>query len=74
MLFYSFQSEYQDIFSDILFIAPELILGFNDFLNSYFLQKTINVSPVAVFDSFNNNLNFYSSESVIYFLLFVFYA
>jgi len=74
MLSYSLQSDYQDMFSSILLISPELSLALNDFLNSYFLQKTINTNPVAVFDSFNNNLNFYSSEGVIYFLLFVMYS
>jgi hypothetical protein len=73
-LFYSFQSDYQDIFSSLKLIAPELNIMFDSFINSYFLQKTLHVNPVALFDSFNNNLNFYSSEGTIYFLLFTLYA
>ena len=70
----SLQSHYQDMYSNITLISPEIILVLNEFTNSYFNQRTINVTPSATFDSFTNNLNFYNSEGVTYFLLFALYA
>ena len=70
----SLQSHYQDMYSNIMLISPELVLMLNEFVNTYYNQKTINNTPVATFDSFTNNLNFYSSEGVTYFLLFGLYS
>ena len=70
----SLQSHYQDMYSNITLISPELVLVLNEFTNTYIKQKTLNVTPVATFDSFTNNLNFYNSEGVTYFMLFALYA
>lgn len=72
--FFSIQTDYQDFLSNFSLIVPELSLMVNDFLNSYIFTKTLSVVPVSVFDSFNNNLNFYYSEGVVYFMLFVLYS
>jgi len=70
----SLQSHYQDMYSNIVLVSPELVLMFNEFVKTYYKQKTINSTPTATFDSFTNNLNFYSSEGVTYFLLFALYS
>lgn len=70
----SFQSDYQDMFSNILLLSPELVLALNEFVDTFYLQKTVNMTPTAVFDSFNNVLNFYSTEGTVYFMLFVLYT
>jgi hypothetical protein len=68
------QSEYQEVFSTTLIIAPELSIMFNDYLTSYFLASSFNNTPAAVFDSYINNLNYYPSEGIIHFMLFFLYA
>jgi len=70
----SLQSHYQDMYSNTVLVSPELVLMFNEFVETYYKQKTINSTPTATFDSFTNNLNFYSSEGVTYFMLFSLYS
>jgi len=70
----SLQSDYQDMFSNILLLSPELVLVLNEFVDTFYLQKTVNMTPTAVFDSFNNVLNFYSTEGTVYLMLFVLYT
>jgi len=69
-----FQSEYQETFSTTLILTPELSIMFNDYLTTYFLASSFNSLPSAVFDSYTNNLNFYVSTGVTYFILFALYA
>ena len=69
-----FNSSYQDIYSVVTLLSPELILGLNDFFSTYFFSSSINFTPAAVFDSYVNNLNYSFSEGVITFVMFVFYV
>ena len=68
-----FNSNYQDIYSVVLLLSPELVLGFNDFFASYFFSAGLGFTPSAVFDSYVNNLNYSFSEGIISFIMFVFY-
>lgn len=67
-------SKYQDIYSTITLLSPELILAFNDYFSTYFLSSSINFTPSAVFDSYSNNLNYGFSEGVITFFMFFIYV
>jgi len=68
-----FQSEYQEIFSTLLLIAPELSIAFVEYFNSFIFSNILNSVPSPVFDIYMNNLNFYFSEGIIHFFLFFFY-
>jgi len=68
-----FHSEYQETFSTIFILAPELTIVFIDYITLYFFSNTFNNLPSIVFDSYLNNLNYYVGEGVIYFLLFSLY-
>ena len=67
-------SEYQETFSTTFIVAPELVHLFIDYVNIYFFSNTFNNVPSVVFDSYVNNLNYYTGEGVIYFLLFALYV
>jgi hypothetical protein len=64
------QTEYQEIFSTLILVAPELSLMLSDYVFSYYTNSVINYLPSAVFDSYTNNLNFYFSEGVLHFMMF----
>jgi len=65
-----FESDYTELVNSTLLISPELSNIFNDYTNSYFINKKTNLTPVAVFDSYTDISNFYFNEGVIYFMLF----
>jgi hypothetical protein len=58
-------SEYQDTFSTVLLVAPELSSLFNDYIYSYVLPNSFMNTPSAVFDSYLNNLNFFYGEGCV---------
>jgi len=49
------QSEYQETFSTVLVVAPELSTMFNDYIYSYVLPSAFMHTPAAVFDSYLSN-------------------
>jgi hypothetical protein len=65
-----FQNDYQDIFSSLLLLAPELSTMLNEYVLIYYTNGAINYLPVAIFDSYINNMNYYYSEGIIYFMMF----
>jgi len=48
-------SEYQDTFSTILLVSPELSVMFNDYIYSYIMPSSFMNTPAAVFDSYLSN-------------------
>lgn len=66
-------SNYQDVYSVVLLLSPELIFALSDFFSTYFFSSSINLVPASVFDSYVNNLNYSFHESVITFVMFVLY-
>jgi len=68
-----FQSDYQDSFSLLLLLSPELTLALNNYYSLYYMAPTLNTTPAPVFDAYLNNLNFYFSEGIIHFFLFFLY-
>lgn len=68
-----FNSRYQDIYSMISLLSPELTLAFNDYFSTYFLSSSINFTPSAVFDSYSNNLNYSFSDGAVTFFMFFIY-
>ena len=68
------QTEYQEIFSTLILVAPELSLMLSDYVFAYYTNSVINYLPSAVFDSYTNNLNFYFSEGVLHFMMFWFFV
>lgn len=70
-----FTSSYQDIFTLIIFFAPEVIISFSDYFY-YYYSGFYNSSPVvsACFDSYTNNLNYNFNEGFISFFLFFFFS
>jgi hypothetical protein len=69
-----FSSNYQDIFSLIVILSPELIMSFSDYLSLCFGEAKFNYAPVAVFDSYTNNLNYSFITSNSYFILYFLYV
>ena len=68
-----FSSNYQDIYSVVTLLSPEVIFAFNDYFSTYFFSSSINFTPSAVFDSYTNNLNYSFSEGIITFFMFFIY-
>jgi hypothetical protein len=64
------QSEYQELFTTTLLLAPELTILLNEYSLVYYSNSVINYLPTAIFDSYTNNMNYYFSEGIIYFMLF----
>jgi hypothetical protein len=69
-----FQNDYQDLFSTLLLLAPELSTMLNEYILVYYTNSAINYLPVAIFDSYINNMNYYYSEGIVYFMMFWFYV
>jgi len=69
-----FQSEYQELFSTVLLVTPELSFALTDYAVNYLSSASFGVSPAAVFDSYTNNLNYYPSEGTVHFFLFALYV
>jgi hypothetical protein len=67
-------SGYQEHISSVLVLAPELSFLFTEYVNNYILFNLINTSPSAVFDSYQNNLNFFYGEGCIQLFLFFIYV
>jgi len=68
------QTEYQESFSTLMLLAPELSTMISDYALSYYTNSVINFLPSAVFDSYTNNMNYYFSEGVLHFMMFWLYA
>jgi hypothetical protein len=66
-------SNYQDVYSVVLLLSPELIFALTDFFSTYFFSSSINLVPASVFDSYVNNLNYSFHESVVTFVMFTLY-
>jgi hypothetical protein len=69
-----FSTNYQDIFSLVMVLSPELVIAFSDYFSTCFGESKFNFAPAAVFDSYSNNLNYSISDSNTYFVLFFLYA
>ena len=69
-----FSSNYQDVFSLIIVLSPELIMSFSDYMSLCFGEAKFNYVPVAVFDSYSNNLNYSFITSNSYFILYFLYV
>lgn len=68
------QTEYQESFSTLMLLAPELSSMISDYALTYYTNSVINFLPSAVFDSYTNNMNYYFSEGVLHFMMFWLYA
>lgn len=66
-------SNYQDFFSLIAITAPELNIAITDYFFEIFFFNNVNFLPAAVFDSFTNNLNYFSNDGFVIFIMFFFY-
>ena len=66
-------SNYQDFFSLIAISAPELNMAISDYFFEVYFFNNLNYLPAAVFDSFNNNLNYFANDGFIIFVMFFFY-
>ena len=66
-------SEYQELFNITFLITPELITLFSDYIFSYYFNNIFNYHVVSIFDSYTNNLNYFISEGIILYILFIIY-
>jgi hypothetical protein len=69
-----FSSNYQDIFSLVTVLSPELVMSFSDYFSICFGEAKFNYAPAAVFDSYTNNLNYSIASSNSYFILYFLYV
>jgi len=69
-----FSSSYQDIYSIVLLIAPELIASHTDYFSIYHDYGYFNTLVVACFDSYSNNLNYILGEGVLSLCMFIFFS
>jgi len=67
------QTEYQEVFSTLTLLAPELSSMLSDYVLTYYTNSVINFLPSAVFDSYTNNMNYYFSDGVLHFMMFWLY-
>lgn len=63
-------AEFYDTSSIVLLIAPELSSMFTDFIGMYVNPTIFDTTPVAVFDSYTDNMFFTFSISNSYFILY----
>jgi hypothetical protein len=64
------QSEYQDTFSTVLLVAPELSSMLNDYVYAYIMPSSFMSIPAAVFDSYLSNWSSYTGLGVVNFFFF----
>jgi hypothetical protein len=69
-----FFSSYQDVYSVIMLISPELIIAFTDYFNFYHASTFINIEVSSCFDSYTNNLNYIFGEGILALFMFLFFA
>jgi hypothetical protein len=67
-------SNYQDFFTLIAIITPELNIAISDYFYEVFFFNNVNLLPAAVFDSFTNNLNYFSNDGFVIFIMFFLYV
>jgi hypothetical protein len=67
-------SNYQDFFTLIAIISPELNIAISDYFYEVFFFNNVNLLPAAVFDSFTNNLNYFSNDGFVIFIMFFLYV
>lgn len=67
-------SNYQDFFTLIAIISPELNIAISDYFYEVFFFNNVNLLPAAVFDSFTNNLNYFSNDGFVVFIMFFLYV
>jgi hypothetical protein len=67
-------SNYQDFFTLIAVISPELNIAISDYFYEVFFFNNVNFLPSAVFDSFTNNLNYFSNDGFVIFIMFFLYV
>ena len=67
-------SNYQDFFTLIAVISPELNIAISDYFYEVFFFNNVNFLPAAVFDSFTNNLNYFSNDGFVIFIMFFLYV
>ena len=67
-------SNYQDFFTLIAIISPELNIAISDYFYEVFFFNNVNLLPAAVFDSFTNNLNHFSNDGFVIFIMFFLYV
>ncbi len=67
-------SNYQDFFTLIAIVSPELNLAISDYFYEIFFFNNINFLPSSVFDSFTNNLNYFANDGFVVFIMFFLYV
>lgn len=65
-----FFTDYQDFTTTLLYYSPELIIALSGYVNLFYVNSQIFITPISVFDNFNDVLNTNLSEFVEYFFLF----
>lgn len=68
------QSEYQDPFSTLIIVAPELSIMLNDYIYTYIIPSSFSFTPSSVFDSYLSNWTFYTGLGSVSFFLFFIYV
>jgi len=68
------QSEYQETFSTMLIVAPELSTMLNDYIYLYIMPSSFMNTPAAVFDSYLSNWVFHTGLGAAYFIFFWLYT
>lgn len=69
-----FYTDYQDFISLMLHYSPELLMAFTDYYETYWSNFSMNYTPSAVYDIFNDSLNTAISEFIENILLFFIFA
>jgi hypothetical protein len=70
-----FTSTYQDPFTFLLLFSPEVVLAFNEYFYTYYQGISSTYPQVcALFDSYQNNLDYNTSDNITYFFLFFLFS
>jgi hypothetical protein len=69
-----YYTDYQDFFVLIVFHSPELVLAFNDYIVSYWLNASLVSLPSSAFDIFSDSVNSTMDELLKYMFLFIMFV
>ena len=69
-----FYTDYQDYLVILLYYSPELIMALTDYLNVYWLNKSLSFAPAIVFDLFHDSINSSISEFIEYLVMFFLFS
>lgn len=67
------QLEFQNVFTVNSLLGNDFTLFYYEYVTTYFFNSYYNFRPSVIYDSYLNNMNFFSSNGILNFYLFFFF-